>query len=147
VLGRADTHLASLAPSAAVGALLFLVALVDGRFGLGLSLWLAGGTYVTFLGLERPHIDAAAPLVAVLLLLSGELAAWSVDERLRTRADAMLVWRRAAGVGVLAVGGLVLATLVVILGTVPSAHGLLWTIAGAVAAVGAAGTGILLARR
>jgi len=126
--------------------LLLGVALVNGH-GLGLSLWLGGGTYVAFLGVAHPGIDGAAPLVAVLLLLCGELAAWSVDERLRLRRDPGLVWRRAGAVGLLALGGLALATLALVLGSVPPAHGLLFTVAGAVAAVSAAGTAILLARR
>ena len=95
----------------------------------------------------QQHELGAAPLVAVLLLLCGELAAWSLDERLRMRTDPGLVWRRAGAAGLLALGGLALATLALVLGSVPTAHGLLFTVAGALAAVSAAGTGILLARR
>jgi hypothetical protein len=93
------------------------------------------------------RIDPTAPLVAVLLLLCGELSAWSLDERLRIRADAALAWRRGAAVGVLALAGLAGATIVVALSAVPPNHGLTWTVAGAAAAVGAAGTGIWVARR
>ena len=112
-----------------------------------MSLWLGGGTYVVFLIAAHPRIDAAAPLVAVLLLLCGELAAWSVDERWRMRTDPVLVGRRAGAVGLLAFGGLALATVAVVLGAAPSAHGLAWTIAGGLSAVAAAGTAILLVRR
>ena len=147
MLPRAGTHWALvLAPGAGLGVLLLLAALVDGR-GLGLSLGLGGGTYVAFLVAVHPRIDAAAPLVAVLLLLCGELAAWSLDERWQMRVDPSLFWRRAGAVGLLALGGLALATLAVALTAAPSAHGLVWTVAGAVAAVGAAGTGIMFARR
>jgi hypothetical protein len=147
VLPRAGTHALQLTPGAAVGVLLLLFAvLVDGR-GLGFALWLGGGTYVTFLVVAHPRIDAAAPLVAVLLLLCGELTAWSLDERWRMQTDPVLVWRRAGAVGLLGLGGLGLATLAVVLTAAPPAHGLVWTFAGAVAAVAAAGTGILLARR
>jgi hypothetical protein len=48
---------------------------------------------------------------------------------------------------VLALAGLAAATLVVGLTAAPTGHGLVWTAAGAVAAVGATGTGIWLARR
>ena len=147
VLPRAGTHVVALAPGAGLGVLLLLVALfTDGR-GLGWSLGLGGGTYVAFLVANHPGIDGAAPLVAVLLLLCSELAAWSLDERLRMRTDPGLVWRRAGAVVLLALGGLALATLAVVLGAAPPAHGLAWTVAGGVAAVAAAGTGIRLARR
>ena len=127
--------------------LLLLVALFLDTRALGLSLWLGGATYVAFLVAYHPGIDAGAPLMAVLLLLCGELAAWSRDERLRMRRDPLLVRRRAMAVGALALGGLAIATLAVALTATPPAHGLPWTLLGAVAAVAAAGTGILLARR
>jgi hypothetical protein len=92
-------------------------------------------------------IDGTAPLVAVLLLLCGELSAWSLDERWRSSSDPQLAWLRGAAIGALALVGLAAATLVVALGTVPTGHGLAWTAAGAASAVGAAGTGIWLARR
>ena len=84
----------------------------------------------------------------MLLLLCGELAAWSLDERLGNprRADAV-AWRRGGAVGALALAGLAVATLVVGLSAVPPSHGLGWTVLGAAAAVGAAGTGIWVARR
>ena len=75
--------------------------------------------------------------MAVLLLLCGELAAWSVDERLRDRAPSHeLTWRRGMAVAALALAGLAVATLVVALSAVPPSHGLGWTVLGAAAAVG-----------
>jgi hypothetical protein len=124
-----------------------VVALVYRGRGLGTALWLGAATYVVFLAHRGHQIDATAPLVAVLLLLSGELAAWSLDERLRIRADAVLAWRRGAAVAALALAGLAAATLVVALSAVPASHGLAWTVVGAAAAVGAAGTGIWVTRR
>jgi hypothetical protein len=47
----------------------------------------------------------------------------------------------------LALAGLAVAVLVVALSAVPSSHGLALTLLGAAAAVGAAGTGIWVARR
>lgn len=148
-LARAGTEKPTigLAGAAGAGVLLLLVALTfDGR-ALGLALFLAGGTYVGFLVLDHPGIDPAAPLIAVLLLLSGELAAWSLDERWPIDADPRLFRRRAVAVGVLALAGLGLATLTVALTAAPPAHGLHWTILGAIAAVAAAGTALTLVRR
>ncbi len=127
--------------------MLFVAALlVDGR-GLGAALFLAGGTYVAAVAGAGDGVDASAPLVAVLLLLAGELSSWSLDERWRIRAEGELNWRRGAAVSALALGGFVLAALVVALSAVQPNHGLGWTVLGAAAAVGAAGTGIWVARR
>jgi hypothetical protein len=136
-----------LAPVAGVGALLLVVSLVFDGHGLGVVLWLGAGTYVAVVVHNGHRIDAAAPLVAVLLLLCGELAAWSLDERWRIRADPTLPWRRGAAVGGLALVGLAAATLAVALSTVSASHSLALTVVGAAAAVGAAGTGIWVARR
>jgi hypothetical protein len=136
-----------LAAAAGAGVVFMLVALLyDGR-ALGLSLFLAGGTYVGFLVVDHPAIDPAAPLIAVLLLLSGELAAWSLDERWPIDEDRRLFRRRAVAVGVLSLAGLFLATLAIALNAAPATHGLHWTILGAIAAVAAAGTAMTLVRR
>lgn len=146
-LGRAGSTAPLLVPSAALGTLLLLFALVrDGRT-LGPALWLGAVTYVAFVVHVEHHVDAAAPLVAVLLLLSGELSAWSLDERWRIRGDRELAWRRGVALAALALSGLAVSALVVALSAVPPNHGLLWTVAGAAAAVGAAGTGVWVARR
>jgi hypothetical protein len=148
VLARAGSTAGFLAPSAAFGGLLLVAALFLGGRGLGSALWLGGATYVAFVvSVEHHRVDPTAPLVAVLLLLCGELSAWSVDERWRIRSDAALAWRRSAGVAALALAGLTGSALVVALSAVPPNHGLAWTVAGAAAAVGAAGTGIWVARR
>jgi len=126
---------------------LLVAALVFGVRSLGLALWIAGASYVVAVVVAGHRIDPAAPLVAVLLLLCGELSAWSLDERWAIRSDGTLAWRRGAAVGILALAGLAVATFVVALSAVPASRGLAWTVAGAVAAVGAAGTGVWVARR
>lgn len=137
-----------LGPTAGVGTLLLLVGLlVAGGRGLGISLFLGGAIYVAFVAHDEGHVDGTAPLVAILLLLCAELAAWSLDERWRMEADATLAWRRGAAVGALALAGLVVSTIVVALSAVPASHGLALTVVGAAAAVAAAGTGIWAARR
>ena len=126
---------------------MLVAALVLGGRGLGLALFLAGGTYVAAAASAGHEIDATAPFVALLLVVCGELAAWSIDERWGIRADPGLARRRGGAVAVLALAGLAVAALVVALSAVPANHGLAWTVAGAAAAVGAAGTGIWVARR
>lgn len=148
MLLRAGSDDLVLGPTAAVGTLLLLAALLllGGR-GLGISLFLGGAIYVAFVAHDEGHVDGTAPLVAVLLLLCAELAAWSLDERWRMQADESLAWRRGAAVGALALSGLVVSTVVVALSAVPASHGLALTAAGAAAAVAAAGVGIWVARR
>ena len=136
-----------LVPVAGVGMVLVVAALLFGGRGLGTALWLGGATYVASVVAAGHRIDPTAPLAAVLLLLCGELATWSLDERSRIPADAGLAWRRGAAVAGLALAGLVVATLVLALSAVPPSHGLAWTAAGAAAAVAAAGTGVWVARR
>jgi hypothetical protein len=132
---------------AAVGTVALLVALRFGGRGLGIALWLGAGTYAAFVAHVEHGVDPTAPLVAVLLLLAGELTAWSVDERWRVRSEAQLTWRRGVALATLAASGLAAATLVVGLSAVGPGHGLPWTVAGALAAVAAAGTGVWVARR
>src|SRR5262249_62006546 len=91
--------------------------------------------------------DASAPLVAVLLILCGELTAWSLDERPEIRAEPALAWRRGAAITTLGLCGLAVAAFVVALSAVGPNHGLPWTVLGAAAAIGAAGTGIWVAHR
>jgi hypothetical protein len=146
-LVRAGSIRSLLALLAGVGVLLLVVALVFGRWGLGPALWLGAGIYIAVVVHSEHGVDGTAPLMAVLLLLCCELSAWSLDERWRIHSDPWLGWRRAAAVAALALGGLAVSALVVALSAVPANHGLLFTVAGALAAVGAAGTGIWAARR
>jgi hypothetical protein len=144
---RAPSPTLAYVPSAALGAVLLGEALVLGGRDLAAALFLGGGTYVAAVAVAGDQIDASAPLVAMLLLLCGELSAWSLDERVEIHAESRLARRRAAAVLVLSLAGLALAALVVALSAVPPNHGLAWTVLGAAAAVGAAGTGMWVARR
>lgn len=134
-------------PGLAFGAMLLVVALVWSGRGLGAALFFAGASYVAATAAAGSGTDARAPLVAGLLILCGELSAWSFDARLRIRAERQVAWRRGAAVAVLTFAGLAVATLLVALTAVGPNHGLGWTVLGAAAALGAAGTGIWVAHR
>jgi hypothetical protein len=138
---------AELAPGAALGTLFLLFVLVRGGALLGLALWLGGASYVAGIVAAGHSVDATGPVVALLLLLCGELAAWSLDERPRILAGDVLEWRRGVALGGLALAGLVVSALILALSAVPAGHGLFWTALGAAAAVGVAGTAAALARR
>jgi len=146
-LARAGSSAPLLSLPAGLGILALGLGLARRGRGLGAALWLGAATYVAFVVHVEHHVDPTAPLVAVLLLLTGELSAWSLDERWRIRADPQLAWRRGAALAALALAALAVAALVVSLSAVPASHGLLLTVAGAAAAVGAAGIGVWVARR
>jgi hypothetical protein len=146
-LSRAPAPVAAFVPGAVLGTVLLVAALVFGGRGLGAALFVAGATYIAAVAAAGNGVDASTPLVAVLLLGSGELSAWSVDERRPIRSEEPLAWQRGAALAALALGGLAVATLAVALSAVQPNHGLAWTVLGAAAAVGAAGTGIWVARR
>ena len=146
-LSRAPSPVVAFVPGVGLGAVLLVAALFFRGGGLGAALFLAGATYVAAVAAAGGGADASAPLVAVLLLLCGELAAWSVDERFEIRPEPAVAWRRGMAVTALALAGLAVATLVVALSAVPPSHGLGWTVLGAAAAVGAASTAIWVARR
>jgi hypothetical protein len=144
---RGSSIAIELVPGAVLGTLLLVTALARGETPLGWALGVGGATYVGAAVYAGRGVDAIAPLVAVLLMLCGELTAWSLDERWRIGSEDGLEWRRAGALAALAFSGLAASTLVVALSAAPPGHGLAWTAAGAAAAVGAAGTGIWLARR
>ncbi|MFZ0341773.1 MAG: hypothetical protein WAL31_05510, partial [Gaiellaceae bacterium] len=91
---RAPSPVVAFVPGVALGAALLAVALVWRGRGLGAALFLAGGTYVAAIAAAGTGTDASAPLVAVLLLLCGELSAWSSDARLEIRAAPEVARRR-----------------------------------------------------
>lgn len=131
-----------------VGAVLLVLLLVRARAAL--VPWppaLLGVAYAIELVVRGPHVDDAAPLVAVGLLLCGELAAWSIDERLPIAVERAAMQARAFALGALAFGSLAVAALVVALAAAPAGSGLAWTVLGAASAVGVVGLAVGLARR
>jgi len=133
---------------AGLGALLLAGALVFGWMpALTWALAFGGGAYAATITVNSGALDAGVPLVAAGLLLCGELAAWSLDERARIPTEGAVVRRRGAAVTLLAVGGLAAAAGVVAVAAAPAGSGLAWTAVGAAAAVGAVGLAAALVRR
>jgi hypothetical protein len=147
-LARSGRALPATAALGSAGGLLLVVALV--RVNAELVPWplaFLGVAYGVELVVRGSGVDGAAPLVAVGLLLCGELAAWSVDERLRISAERAVRRARAVALGALAFGSLTLAALVVALAAAPAGSGLAWTVLGAAGTVVLVGLAVRLARR
>jgi hypothetical protein len=120
----------------AFGVVLLLFVLVRGHDDLlGWALALGGVVYAIALVVHGTHVDEAAPLVGAGLLVSGELATWSLDERRPIARARGLLAARAVGVAILALAGLAAAALVVSLSAASAGNGLVWTLFGSAAAV------------
>ena len=120
------------------GAVLLVLVLVRGlQELLGSALLLLGVAYVLGLLVGRHGLDEAAPLVGTALLLSAELATWSVDARFRVAAEPALRLQRAAALGLLGFAALVASALVLAVSATPVGGGLAWAVLGSAAAVGA----------
>jgi hypothetical protein len=114
---------------------------------LGWALALAGIAYAVALVVHGTHVDEAAPLVGAGLLVCGELAAWSLDERWAIAGARGLLAARAGAVAVLTLAGLGAAALVVSLAASPAGNGLVWTLFGSAAAVLVVAVAAVLSRR
>jgi hypothetical protein len=110
------------------------------------ALLLAGLGYGLSLAVSNAGLAEGAPLIGVGLLLCGELATWSLDERWAVRAERRLIAARAAAVGALALGGVLVGGLVLALAAAPVGGGLDWTVVGAAAVVALLGLAARLSR-
>jgi len=147
-LARSGKALPATGALGGLGALFLVVLLVRARAELVAGPpALLGVAYGVELVVRGPRVDGAAPLVAVGLLLCGELAAWSADERLHIAAERAVIQARALALGSLALGSLVVAALVIALAAAPAGSGLAWTVVGAGSAVAVVGIAVGLARR
>jgi hypothetical protein len=147
-LVRSSEALPATGPLGCAGALMLVFLLVRARAELvPLPPALLGVAYAVELVVRGPRVDDAAPLVAVGLLLCGELAAWSIDERLPVAVEWAVTRTRAVALGALAFGSLAVAALVVALAAAPAGSGLAWTVVGAGSAVAVVGIAVTLARR
>lgn len=105
-----------------------------------------GGLYAAQLALDDPALDGAAPFVAAGLLVTAELAYWSLEERDAVRADPGENLRRAAFVALLSLVALLVGSLLLVLTDSVRAGGLAVDLLGAVAA-GAVLLVVVVARR
>jgi hypothetical protein len=146
VVSRTNAAAVATVALGGVGAAFLLVVLVRGNVELvPWPLALLGVAYgITLVGAGT---DDAAPLVGVGLLLCGELAAWSIDERFAIPAERVVTAARGLALGALALGSLAVAALVVALAAAPTGSGLAWTVLGAASAVAVVAAAVALARR
>jgi hypothetical protein len=110
------------------------------------ALLVLAATYAVAIAARGAEIDEAAPLVGAGLLLCGELAAWSIDERFSIAAERAVVASRAVAVTLLTLAGLAVSAVVVSLAAAPVGGGLGWTFLGAAAAVLVVALAVQLAR-
>src|SRR5205823_3399930 len=104
-----------------LGALLLFFVLARAlEEALAWALLFLGVAYAVALVAGGAAVDEGVPLVAVGLLLCGELAAWSLEERHGIAVDRAVLAARALAVGVLAAAGLAAAAIVVALAAVPA---------------------------
>lgn len=107
---------------------------------------LAGGLYGVELAIADAPLDVAATAVAAGLLLSAELAYWSLEERMRWRGEAGDGLRRVAVVALVAVGALLVAGALLALVDAVRARGLALDLLGVAAAVTVLATLLVVAR-
>ena len=91
-------------------------------------------------------VDAWSSAVGVLLLLTAELASWSMEHDTRIRTEPALVVRRIGTLVALALAALLLDFLLIGAAAVSSSAGLLIAAAGAAAAVSAVAVVLRLVR-
>jgi len=126
----------------------FLLAGLAGRAPAAITAGLAivGGAYGAVLVVESLPLDRNAPIVAAALLLSAELAWWSLELRARITPEAGSYLRRLALVLVLALSAYGLGALLLAIVDVAQTTGLAIEAAGALAAVVAVGLALVAAR-
>jgi hypothetical protein len=125
-----------LATIGGIGGLLLLSALVwRWEEVLPWALVVLAIAYAVAIAAHGAEIDEAAPLVGAGLLLSSELATWSLDERWSIAAERAVVLSRATAIALLGLASGAVSAIVIALAAAPVGGGLGWTVLGAGAAV------------
>jgi hypothetical protein len=134
----------------AVGAagLLWLALGLAARWGAALALGvvLLGAEQALRLELGPRNVDPWTPLYAAGLLLTAELAWWSIEPRVPAWSDAAVVLRRLGAITGVCVVAAVVAALIVLAAGAPFRGGLGLELVGVVAAVAAVAVVAGLAR-
>jgi hypothetical protein len=104
----------------------------------------AAGYVVTREG--KPVVDGWAAVIGVLLLVSAELASWSVDHDSRVRSEPSLVVGRVVTVATLAAAALLVNFVLLAAAAVSSSAGVLIAAVGVAAAVSAVAVVLRLVR-
>jgi hypothetical protein len=94
----------------------------------------------------HPVVDGWAALVGVALLVSAELASWSIEHDRRIRSESGLVARRAAMIGALAAAALLVNFILLAAAAVSASEGVLLAAVGVAAAVAAVSVVLRLLR-
>jgi hypothetical protein len=120
---------------AAVAVVALIAALVLGWPRLvPLSLVLLGGAYALYLAVDSPPLDVAASAFAAGLLITAELAYWSLEEREAVVAERGEALRRLGFVAILGASALVLSGALLALADLARTRGLAIDLLGAAAA-------------
>lgn len=119
-----------------LGSLVTAVALVRPAV-LGLALCVSAGAYALLLALDDPPLDARAAVVAVVLLVVGELVGWSRELGGSTVDEPGGAWRRPIWISAVSLVALTLAWGLLALVDFARVEGLAVEVVGALAALGA----------
>ncbi|HEY3182688.1 MAG TPA: hypothetical protein VGJ77_07645 [Gaiellaceae bacterium] len=134
-LGLGGRYGALAAALAAVGLLVLIFGLVRRAHGaVPWAVTLVGAGYVLALG-GRDTVDGWAAVVGGALLLTAELAIWSIEHDDRVYEEAAVLQRRIAALAGLVAGALLLGMLVVSAAAFSGATGIVVATAGVAAAV------------
>jgi len=141
LVGRIDVRVS------AVAIVVLTAAMVLNRPRLvAISLALLGAGYAIYLAVDGVSLDSSAPAVAAGLLVTAELAYWSVEERERIRAEQGDALRRVAVIAALGIATLVVSASLLFLAEVVHARGLAVDLIGAAAAASTLALVAVLAR-
>jgi hypothetical protein len=110
---------------------------------LGPALMASAGAYAALLAIDDPPLDTRVAVVAVALLVVGELVGWARELGSATRDEPGNAWRRPIWIAGIAIGSLGLTWTLLAAADLARVEGLGAEIVGAFAALGA----LVLVRR
>ena len=147
-LGRASDDAIGLGVRVAAVALVTLVAalVLEWTPLIPVALVLVGGLYAAQLAIDDSALDTASPVFAAGLLVTAELAYWSLEERDHVRGEAGACLRHLALVAALGVATLLIASSLLVLVDAVRTTGLALDLLGAAAAAAVLFAIVLVAR-